>query len=194
MAGAAENLLIYGDNLDVLRRHHREILDESVDLVYLDPPFNSNATYNVLFAEHGTSGPDPGRAAGHPPVDRRRRGARQPVPRGHRADGAGLRNPARVRRRVPGPRGHRREQPAPPCPPGRVRHQAKAVPVVTSCLDYPYAPADVECERRSPYTLSASDAQNAPFGAAPMVMGTACHNVPNGGYSLVTGTNGDHFG
>ena len=42
------NLLYYGDNLDVLRRH---IEDESVDLVYLDPPFNSNASYNVLFAE-----------------------------------------------------------------------------------------------------------------------------------------------
>jgi len=45
------NLLYYGDNLDVLRRH---IKDESVDLIYLDPPFNSNASYNVLFAEHGT--------------------------------------------------------------------------------------------------------------------------------------------
>lgn len=42
-----DNLLFYGDNLDVLRRH---IKDESVDLVYLDPPFNSNASYNVLFA------------------------------------------------------------------------------------------------------------------------------------------------
>ncbi len=40
--------LFYGDNLDVLRRY---IADESVDLVYLDPPFNSNATYNVLFSE-----------------------------------------------------------------------------------------------------------------------------------------------
>lgn len=43
-----KNLLYYGDNLEVLRRH---LKDESVDLVYLDPPFNSNATYNVLFAE-----------------------------------------------------------------------------------------------------------------------------------------------
>jgi DNA modification methylase len=42
------NQLYYGDNLEVLRRH---IDDESVDLVYLDPPFNSNASYNVLFAE-----------------------------------------------------------------------------------------------------------------------------------------------
>jgi len=42
------NTLYYGDNLDVLRRHIR---DETVDLVYLDPPFNSKATYNVLFSE-----------------------------------------------------------------------------------------------------------------------------------------------
>jgi DNA modification methylase len=40
------NRLYYGDNLAVLREH---IPDASVDLVYLDPPFNSNATYNVLF-------------------------------------------------------------------------------------------------------------------------------------------------
>ncbi len=46
------NVLYYGDNLDVLRRH---IADESVDLVYLDPPFNSNANYNVLFAEQNGS-------------------------------------------------------------------------------------------------------------------------------------------
>ena len=44
----SENLLYYGDNLDILRRY---LQDESVDLVYLDPPFNSKATYNVLFAE-----------------------------------------------------------------------------------------------------------------------------------------------
>tara|TARA_Y100000310_G_scaffold335435_1_gene417500 strand:+ start:1844 stop:2815 length:972 start_codon:yes stop_codon:yes gene_type:complete len=37
-----ENTLFYGDNLEVLRLH---IKDESVDLIYLDPPFNSNATY-----------------------------------------------------------------------------------------------------------------------------------------------------
>jgi DNA modification methylase len=41
--------LFYGDNLDVLRKH---IADESVDLVYLDPPFNSNRNYNVLFGRH----------------------------------------------------------------------------------------------------------------------------------------------
>ena len=42
------NALYYGDNLTVLRDH---VPDESVDLVYLDPPFNSNASYNVLFRE-----------------------------------------------------------------------------------------------------------------------------------------------
>lgn len=41
------NRLYYGDNLDILRAHVR---DESVDLIYLDPPFNSNASYNILFA------------------------------------------------------------------------------------------------------------------------------------------------
>ena len=40
------NHLHYGDNLDILRT---EIAPESVDLIYLDPPFNSNASYNVLF-------------------------------------------------------------------------------------------------------------------------------------------------
>ncbi len=44
----AGNSLYYGDNLEILRRH---IADESVDLVYLDPPFNSNQNYNVLFKE-----------------------------------------------------------------------------------------------------------------------------------------------
>jgi site-specific DNA-methyltransferase (adenine-specific) len=42
------NQLFYGDNLRVLRE---EVRDESVDLVYLDPPFNSAANYNVLFRE-----------------------------------------------------------------------------------------------------------------------------------------------
>jgi len=41
-----ENTLFYGDNLIILRDY---ILDESVDLVYLDPPFNSSRGYNVLF-------------------------------------------------------------------------------------------------------------------------------------------------
>jgi len=46
------NTLYFGDNLEVLRRY---IADESVDLVYLDPPFKSDATYNVLFAEKNGS-------------------------------------------------------------------------------------------------------------------------------------------
>lgn len=49
------NQLYYGDNLKVLRRH---VPDGSVDLVYLDPPFNSNATYNVLYRQRdGTASP-----------------------------------------------------------------------------------------------------------------------------------------
>jgi site-specific DNA-methyltransferase (adenine-specific) len=46
--GNQPNLLYYGDNLDILRRY---IKDESVDLIYLDPPFKSNQDYNVLFKE-----------------------------------------------------------------------------------------------------------------------------------------------
>ncbi|CAN5642439.1 site-specific DNA-methyltransferase [soil metagenome] len=42
------NTLYYGDNLDVLRKY---VPDASVDLIYLDPPFNSNRNYNVLFKE-----------------------------------------------------------------------------------------------------------------------------------------------
>ena len=44
----SENTLFYGDNLPILREH---IPDESVDLIYLDPPFNSNRSYNVLFRD-----------------------------------------------------------------------------------------------------------------------------------------------
>ncbi len=43
-----ENTLFYGDNLPILREY---IPSESVDLVYLDPPFNSNRSYNVLFRD-----------------------------------------------------------------------------------------------------------------------------------------------
>jgi len=43
-----QNTLFYGDNLKILREY---IDDNSIDLVYLDPPFNSKATYNVLFKE-----------------------------------------------------------------------------------------------------------------------------------------------
>jgi site-specific DNA-methyltransferase (adenine-specific) len=48
-----KNRLFYGDNLAVLRGRDADgkslIPDESIDLIYLDPPFNSAATYNVLF-------------------------------------------------------------------------------------------------------------------------------------------------
>jgi site-specific DNA-methyltransferase (adenine-specific) len=46
------NYLYYGENLDVLRRY---IKDETVDLVYLDPPSKSDQDYKVLFAESNYS-------------------------------------------------------------------------------------------------------------------------------------------
>ncbi len=49
------NRLYYGDNLEVLREH---VADTSVDLIYLDPPFNSNASYNVLFRAPSGGGTD----------------------------------------------------------------------------------------------------------------------------------------
>jgi site-specific DNA-methyltransferase (adenine-specific) len=49
------NLLYYGDNLDILRRY---IPDESVDLVYLDPPFNSDRNYNVIFKNEAGNSTD----------------------------------------------------------------------------------------------------------------------------------------
>jgi site-specific DNA-methyltransferase (adenine-specific) len=45
-----KNQLYFGDNLEILREH---IPVASVDLIYLDPPFNSKATYNMLFKEPG---------------------------------------------------------------------------------------------------------------------------------------------
>ncbi len=60
------NHLYYGDNLAVLRE---SIADESVNLVYLDPPFNSNASCNVLF--RGPSGNESAAAEeGFEPVPR----------------------------------------------------------------------------------------------------------------------------
>ena len=49
------NTLYYGDNLPILREY---IKDESVDLIYLDPPFNSNRSYNVLFKDESGSSAD----------------------------------------------------------------------------------------------------------------------------------------
>ncbi|MCK4445600.1 MAG: restriction endonuclease [Candidatus Marinimicrobia bacterium] len=49
----SENTLYYGDNLDILRRY---VPNDSIDLIYLDPPFKSNQSYNILFREkNGTS-------------------------------------------------------------------------------------------------------------------------------------------
>jgi site-specific DNA-methyltransferase (adenine-specific) len=44
--GETMNLLYYGDNLDILKKH---IKDESIDLIYLDPPFQSGKNYNQIF-------------------------------------------------------------------------------------------------------------------------------------------------
>jgi site-specific DNA-methyltransferase (adenine-specific) len=48
MKPLSRNTLFYGDNLEILREH---VPDESVDLIYLDPPFNSSRSYNVLFKD-----------------------------------------------------------------------------------------------------------------------------------------------
>jgi site-specific DNA-methyltransferase (adenine-specific) len=45
-----DNTLYYGDNLAILREHFQ---NETVDLIYLDPPFNSKQDYNILFKEQG---------------------------------------------------------------------------------------------------------------------------------------------
>ena len=49
------NALYYGDNLDVLARDR----GRSVDLIYLDPPFNCQANYNVLFIARRARRPTP---------------------------------------------------------------------------------------------------------------------------------------
>ncbi len=46
----ADNKLYYGDNLAILR--------ESVDLIYLDPPFNSNRNYNIIFKDESGQSSD----------------------------------------------------------------------------------------------------------------------------------------
>src|SRR5665213_2232796 len=49
-----KNQLFFGDNLPILREY---LFDHSIDLVYLDPPFNSKADYNVLFQEQDGTRP-----------------------------------------------------------------------------------------------------------------------------------------
>ncbi|MEX2135551.1 MAG: hypothetical protein WEB29_01145 [Chloroflexota bacterium] len=51
----ATNVLSYGDNLDILRRY---LPDAAVDLVYLDPPFNSNRDDNVIFRDESGNATD----------------------------------------------------------------------------------------------------------------------------------------
>ena len=46
--GVGMNYLYYGDNLEILQKY---IVDHTVDLIYIDPPFNSSRDYNILFRE-----------------------------------------------------------------------------------------------------------------------------------------------
>ena len=55
MTELATNVLSYDDNLDILRRH---LPDAAVDLVELDPPFNSNRDYNVIFRDESGNATD----------------------------------------------------------------------------------------------------------------------------------------
>ena len=48
MKNLQNRTLFFGDNLDILRE---KIPDDTFDLIYLDPPFNSNRNYNVIFKE-----------------------------------------------------------------------------------------------------------------------------------------------
>ena len=48
LVGMKTDVLYYGDNLEILRKY---VPDASVDLVHLDPPFNSNRDYNVIFKD-----------------------------------------------------------------------------------------------------------------------------------------------
>ena len=76
------NKLYYGDNLFIIREF---LSDECVDLIYLDPPFNSKATYNVLFQDKdGTNSPAQIRLRGHLPMSLiwcRRFGRSSPKPK-----------------------------------------------------------------------------------------------------------------
>ncbi len=55
MTDLATNVLYYGDNLDILRRY---LPDASVDLVYLDAPYNSNRDWNVIFRDESGNATD----------------------------------------------------------------------------------------------------------------------------------------
>ena len=86
------NKLYFGDNLTGLREH---VADETVDLVYLDPPFNSNATYNVLFKAPGGAA-EPGADRGlrrHLALERSAEDAYWQVLRGQNSDAAKMLEP-----------------------------------------------------------------------------------------------------
>lgn len=53
LARLSVGTLYYGDNLEIMKKH---VKSESVDLVYLDPPFNSNVNYNVFFRDASGGG------------------------------------------------------------------------------------------------------------------------------------------
>jgi site-specific DNA-methyltransferase (adenine-specific) len=55
MTDLATNVLYYCDNLDIL---HRYLPDAAIDLVYLDPPFNSNRDYDVIFRDESGNATD----------------------------------------------------------------------------------------------------------------------------------------
>ena len=55
MPDLATNVLYYDDNLDILRRY---LPDAAVDLVYLDPPFNSKRDDNVIFRDESGNATD----------------------------------------------------------------------------------------------------------------------------------------
>ncbi len=74
-----KNKLYFGDNLGILRE---QVADESVDPIYLDPPFNSNATYNVLFRDASGEGSRVRRRFGGRRVIGGRRGGRSGCCRG----------------------------------------------------------------------------------------------------------------
>jgi|GEM_PF-2598397 len=56
------NVLYHGDNLDIVRRY---VPDASVDLIYLDPPFNSNRDYKVTFRDKSCNSFDSTRRHDH---------------------------------------------------------------------------------------------------------------------------------
>lgn len=49
MSTAWKNQLYFGDNLDILKDLYRQHPEGFIDLIYIDPPFNSKRNYNVLF-------------------------------------------------------------------------------------------------------------------------------------------------